>query len=104
MTDNVQLSDLGTAIECARTQLGFSELKDKQLEAISTFVGGRDTFVILPTGYGKSVIFSLLPLVYDQLKGLLYEPTIVFLAVYTVLYVCTCMQAALVALLSASAL
>ena len=41
--------------ECARA------LKDKQIEAISSFVQGHDTFVSLPTGYGKSMIYALLP-------------------------------------------
>ena len=36
-------------------------LKEKQLEAISSFVEGRDTFVALPTGYGKSLIYGITP-------------------------------------------
>ena len=48
--------------ESAR-QLGFDALKDKQLEAISAFVDGNDTFVSLPTGYGKSAIYAVLPYV-----------------------------------------
>ena len=28
-------------------------LKDKQVEAIETFVNGSDVFVVLPTGYCK---------------------------------------------------
>ena len=36
-------------------------LKDKQVEAIETFVNGSDVFVALPTGYGKSLIYGLLP-------------------------------------------
>ena len=31
-------------------------LKDKQKEAICSFVNGRDCFVILPTGYGKTLL------------------------------------------------
>ena len=29
-------------------------LKEKQIEAIDSFVKGKDVFVSLPTGYGKS--------------------------------------------------
>ena len=49
--------------------LGIHKLKDKQMEAISSFVQGNDTFVSLPTGYGKSVIYAVLPYVFDRLKG-----------------------------------
>ena len=40
------------------------ELKAKQAEAIFFFVQGHDTFVSLPTGYGKS---SLLPGEFDKM-------------------------------------
>ena len=30
---------------------------------------GNDVFVALPTGYGKSVIFGILPAAYDILRG-----------------------------------
>ena len=43
--------------------------KEKQLAAVSSFVQGRDIFVALPTGYGKSLIYELLPHVFDKLKG-----------------------------------
>ena len=46
-----------------------SSLKTKQKEAISSFLKGRDVFVCLPTGYGKSLCFVLLPLVCDYLRG-----------------------------------
>ena len=44
-------------------------LKTKQTEAIVSFVEGRDVFVCLPTGYGKSLCFALLPLVFNHLRG-----------------------------------
>ena len=37
------------------TNLGFI-LKEKQIEAIDTFVRGKDVFVSLTTGYGKSTV------------------------------------------------
>ncbi len=33
--------------------LGYTVLKDKQEEIISTMLQGRDVFGVLPTGYGK---------------------------------------------------
>ena len=44
------------------------QLKSKQREAIETFVRGSDVFVSLPTGFGKSLCFVLLPLIYDTLR------------------------------------
>ena len=48
-------------------------LKPKQIEAIKSFESGKDTFVSLPTGYGKSIIFAVLPLLFDYMHG---EPSI----------------------------
>ena len=38
-------------------------------EANFSFVLGHDTFVSFPTGYGKSVTYALLPLVFDMMRG-----------------------------------
>ena len=56
------------AIKYAVAKLGFDSVKEKQHEAVKTFVSGKDTFVSLPTGYGKSLCYCLLPLVYDYLR------------------------------------
>ena len=45
------------------------KLKEKQEEAILSFIQGHDTFVSLPTGYGKSLIYGILPTIFDKLKG-----------------------------------
>ena len=34
-----------------------------------SFISGKDTFVILPTGYGKSIIYGILPLMFDYVFG-----------------------------------
>lgn len=39
------------AVEKVRQRMGYSKLKEKQVEAIAAFVQGRDTVVLLPTGY-----------------------------------------------------
>ena len=38
-------------ISSVTSQFGLDQLKPKQTEVISAFVGGRDVFVSLPTGY-----------------------------------------------------
>ena len=60
--------DLRCLIEATGNKLGIN-LKEKQLEAIQMFFSGKDVFVSLPTGYGKSVIYGILPLVYNSLKS-----------------------------------
>ena len=62
--------DIQAAIRKSGLALGFPELKDKQIEAMSSFLKGKDTFVSLPTGYGKSIIYAALPLAFDYLKGI----------------------------------
>ena len=57
------------AIEEVTRHMDLRSLKPKQLEAVKSFVSGQDTFVALPTGYGKSVIFAILPLLFDKLLG-----------------------------------
>ena len=75
--------ELETALEKCISNLGIHLLKPKQVslaifpfhavllqvEAIKSFVSGKDTFVILPTGYGKSIIYGVLPLLFDYVSG-----------------------------------
>ena len=62
--------DVDLAIKTAAERLGFKKLKEKQIEAIKAFISGKDVFVSLPTGYGKSLIYGILPLVFNILEGL----------------------------------
>ena len=48
--------------------LGVFTLKAGQLKVVMAFLEGRDVFVSLPTGYGKSLIYAILPAVFDKLK------------------------------------
>ena len=36
---------------------------------MKNFISGKDIFVILPTGYRKSVIYGVLPLMFDCMFG-----------------------------------
>jgi ATP-dependent DNA helicase RecQ len=57
-------------LEVARTTFGYAQLRPGQLEAILSLIGGQDTLVVLPTGWGKSAVY--------QIAALLLEgPTVV---------------------------
>lgn len=51
-------------------QLGYDKLKELQVDVIRPLVAGQDVFGILPTGYGKSLCFACLPLLFDHLYQL----------------------------------
>lgn len=51
-----QNKDLRAALE---QYFGFSEFKGTQEQAIGSLLSGRDTFVIMPTGGGKSLCYQL---------------------------------------------
>ena len=71
------------AIICQSAEEFGLELKDKQVEALEAILKGCDVFVSLPTGYGKSVIYALLPQAFDKLRGktsLVYHRVLVICA------------------------
>ena len=63
--DSRILSSVNRVLSCYPTLP--SRLKDKQLEVLQSVLEGNDTFAVLPTGYGKSLIYYLLPLVQNDL-------------------------------------
>ena len=50
----------------AARELGYTDLKQEQLRVVEAFVG-LDVFAVLPTGYGKSLCYACLPIVFDKL-------------------------------------
>jgi ATP-dependent DNA helicase RecQ len=58
------------ALELARARLGIPRLKPAQVHALRELEAGRDTFAVLPTGYGKSLLYQVRAL-------MLPRPTIV---------------------------
>jgi len=58
------------ALKQASEQMRIQLIKEKQIEAISSFCSGHDVFVSLPTGYGKSLIYAMLPLIFDKMRGI----------------------------------
>lgn len=55
-------------IDAAMQVFGLESFKYQQREAIREFVSGRDVFVSLPTGFGKSYCHTLLTTVFDNLR------------------------------------
>ena len=46
-------------LQYAKEQFGVTfTLKQKQLEALESIYNGNDTVAVLPTGYGKSIVFQ----------------------------------------------
>ena len=62
--------DVLSSVTYATTYLGYTKLKPPQEEIITEYVLGKDVFVSLPTGFGKSICYGCLPIVFDKLRGL----------------------------------
>lgn len=62
--------ELSDALEEAARELGFEQVKPKQREAIEAFCSGKAVFVSLPTGYGKSIIYAIMPILRDKMTGI----------------------------------
>ena len=58
---------LDAAFIKATNKLGYDQIKPEQQTLVEKFVSGRDVFGILPTGFGKSLCFGCLPLVFDEM-------------------------------------
>ena len=72
-------SGVDSIIRAAAEKLQLRELKDKQLEAIRAFLNGHDVFLSVPTGYGKSIVYGILPFVFDIMKGRLHAECLLYL-------------------------
>ena len=59
-------------------------LKPQQEEAVINFMQKRDVFAVLPTGWGKSLIFQIVPALcsYFHKKGLSFPHQATILVVY----------------------
>ncbi len=60
----VQCIKIALAKRNCKTGHAITTLKPKQIDAVENLLDGYDVVAVLPTGYGKSLIFELLPEVY----------------------------------------
>ncbi|MEO6488811.1 MAG: DNA helicase RecQ [Ferruginibacter sp.] len=70
--DNTNLADLSTQLQ---QQFGFDGFKGPQEEIINTLLTGRDCFVIMPTGGGKSLCYQL-PAMISEGVAIIVSPLI----------------------------
>lgn len=60
--------DFQKAVSDVCSTFGVQKLYPQQEKALSEFLNGSDVFVNLPTGYGKSLIYKMAPLVANELS------------------------------------
>ena len=58
------------------SSIGINSLTKHQLEALYSFIFGRDMCVVLPTGHGKSLIYQMALLIAKHIQ-LNYDPIII---------------------------
>ena len=63
----------------ARTTFGIAKLKPQQRRAIEAVLAGRDTLAVLPTGFGKSLVYQVAAVVRSQ-PTIVISPLIALMA------------------------
>ena len=63
-TDEVDFEEALSFALCLLENKDFT-LKAQQREAVKHVWDGKDVFVLLPTGFGKSIIYEVLPFLFD---------------------------------------
>ena len=70
--------DFEQAVSSSLRELGLNEKKKEQRQAVEAIVlNCRDVLAILPTGFGKSLIYQILPGVSDSMSAESYQRAIV---------------------------
>ena len=62
-------SALGKLCPASRDSSRISELTEPQSRSAFNFLSGNDTFVSLPTGHGKSLIYQICPMIAKELAS-----------------------------------
>lgn len=53
-------------------RLGYASLRPEQVEALRCIIENKNVLVNLPTGYGKSEVYALAPVILDEVQPILY--------------------------------
>ena len=59
--DSLTDKELQRAIDIGCRRVALESLKTEHLDAVCLLLEGKSIFVTLPTGYGKSAVFHVLP-------------------------------------------
>ena len=70
--ENTSRVDLHKALQ---EHFGFDKFKDNQEKAIESLLAGKDTFIIMPTGGGKSLCYQL-PAIISEGVAIIVSPLI----------------------------
>ena len=74
----ISKDDLGEVIDRSMAILGYTACKPEQKDAARSVLYGKDVFVSVPTGYGKSAIFQMLPTCAEMLLSTVEGHNIVY--------------------------
>ena len=72
--------DFKQAVSSSLRELGLNEMKKEQRQAVEAIVlNCRDVLAVLPTGFGKSLIYQILPGILDlgSCQSALSDPRII---------------------------
>jgi ATP-dependent DNA helicase RecQ len=73
--NKTSLSSLSNLEQALQEHFGFKKFKDQQEKIIETLLAGKDTFVIMPTGGGKSLCYQL-PAIISEGVAIIVSPLI----------------------------
>ena len=57
---------VANAANKAAQDLGYASLKPEQLQVVAGVLFGRGVFEVLPTGFGKTLWYAVLPSTFDK--------------------------------------
>ena len=60
-------AEIESAFAVVASSLGYPTVRKQQLRVLLSYIRGNDVFAVLPTGYGKSLCYAILPLVFELL-------------------------------------